>query len=318
VLYVPTITSFSPSSSVQGSSVVITGTNFLGATAVNFNSATTANFTVNSATQITAIVNQPALSGPIKVVTPGGTATSAGSFLVLPKINSLIPVKGAVGANVTINGSGFTGATAVKFNGISASFTVNSANQITSTIPSGAASGFLSVTTPSGIANSPTTFTVTPQITGFSPGSGAQDSRVVLTGTSFQGATAVKFNTSASASFTINSPTQITAIVNQTALSGPIKIVTPAGTATSAGSFLVLPKINSLTPTKGAVGASVTISGSGFTGATAVKLNGTTASFTLMSSTQITATVPSGASTGPITVSTANGTATSNAFTVTP
>jgi hypothetical protein len=50
----------------------------------------------------------------------------------------------------------------------------------------------------------------------------------------------------------------------------------------------------------GPVGTSVTITGTGFTGATAVTFNGTPASFTVDLSTQITAKVPAGATDGPI------------------
>lgn len=60
--------------------------------------------------------------------------------------------------------------------------------------------------------------------------------------------------------------------------------------------------VASFTPTSGSVGSSVTISGSGFSGATDVSFNGTSASFTVDNDGQITATVPVGATSGPITV----------------
>ncbi len=62
----------------------------------------------------------------------------------------------------------------------------------------------------------------------------------------------------------------------------------------------------------------MTISGSNFTGASSVRFNGTSASFTVVSATQISATVPGGATSGPISVTTSAGTGTSSAlFTVT-
>src|SRR5206468_3163211 len=77
------------------------------------------------------------------------------------------------------------------------------------------------------------------------------------------------------------------------------------------------PTIASFTPTSGPVGTSVTISGTNFTGATAVTFNGTSATFSATSATTIQATVPAGATTGPVSVTTPGGTATSaSAFTV--
>ncbi|MGN6531536.1 MAG: beta strand repeat-containing protein [Ginsengibacter sp.] len=78
----PTITSFSPGSGCANTTpVIITGTNFTGATAVQFGGTNAASFTVNSATQITAT---PAggTTGAITVTTGGGTTTSAASFTV--------------------------------------------------------------------------------------------------------------------------------------------------------------------------------------------------------------------------------------------
>src|SRR5439155_13677201 len=78
-------------------------------------------------------------------------------------------------------------------------------------------------------------------------------------------------------------------------------------------------RITNFTPTSGPVGTSVTISGTNFTGATAVTFNGVSASFTVTSPTAIQATVPAGATTGPLSVTTPGGTVTSfNAFTVNP
>jgi len=96
-------------------------------------------------------------------------------------------------------------------------------------------------------------------------------------------------------------------------------VTTPAGSAASGASFTVKPAIASLAPSAGAVGTSVTITGTALGGATAVRFNGTAASFHVDTSTQITATVPANASTGPLTVTTPRGTATSaTAFTVAP
>ena len=77
-----TITSFTPSMDDPGDPVVITGTGFLGASAVTFNGVT-ATFTVDSDTQITAAVPTGATTGPIAVTVSGSTVTSSTNFIVI-------------------------------------------------------------------------------------------------------------------------------------------------------------------------------------------------------------------------------------------
>jgi DNA/RNA endonuclease G (NUC1) len=265
----PSITSFSPTSGPVGTNVVITGSAFTGATAVKFNGTAATSFTVNSDTQITATVPTGATTGPISVTTSAGTGTSSTSFTVTappaPSITSFSPTSGPVGTNVVITGSAFTGATAVKFNGTAAtSFTVNSDTQITATVPTGATTGPISVTTSAGTGTSSTNFTVTapaPSITSFSPTSGPVGTNVVITGSAFTGATAVKFNGTAATSFTVNSDTQITATVPTGATTGTISVTTANGTGTSSTSFTV-------TSSGGSLNISQVYGGGGNSGAT--------------------------------------------------
>ena len=324
----PTISTFAPTSGLAGTAVVITGTNLTGATAVTFNSKAAASFSVDSATQITATVASGTTTGKIIVATSGGTAASASNFTILnqPTISSFNPTSGAVGTVVTITGTNFTGATAVKFNATAATgVVVNSDTQITATVATGSSSGKITVTTPNGTATSTTNFTVivpAPTISSFNPTSGPAGTSVVITGTNFTGATAVKFNATAASAFTVNSATQISATVAPGSTTGPITVTTAGGTATSSTNFTVIipaPTITSFNPATGPVGTGVVITGTNFTGATAVAFNGKAASvFTVNSATQITATVATGSTTGKITVTTPGGTATSaSSFTVT-
>jgi hypothetical protein len=234
-----------------------------------------------------------------------------------PSISSFSPASGPVGTSVTINGSGFTGATSVKFNGTTASFSVASGTQITATVPSGATTGPISVASSAGTATSSSSFTVTvgaPSISSFSPTSGPVGTSVTINGSGFTGATSVKFN-GTTASFSVNSATRITATVPAGATTGTISVTTAGGTATSPSAFSVTNglRITTFSPLGGPVGTVVTINGSGFTGATAVAFGGVAAtSFIVASDSQITATVPSGARSGPISVTTPGGTATSS------
>src|SRR5205807_18228 len=104
------VSSFSPAKGRAGATVAIYGAQFTG---------TPASFTVVSANQISATVPAGAPSGKIKVATPAGTSTSAGTFTVsssaAPTISSFSPASGLVGTNVTVNGALFTGTTGISF-----------------------------------------------------------------------------------------------------------------------------------------------------------------------------------------------------------
>ncbi|MBK8724747.1 MAG: immunoglobulin domain-containing protein [Holophagaceae bacterium] len=159
---VPVINSFSPGSGMAGTSVTVNGAAFYSLTSVAFNGAS-ATFSVLSPTQLTATVPGGATTGPITATNAAGTGTSAASFSVsfpVPTITALNPGAGPVGTSVTISGTNFSGATAVKFNGTSATFTVNSGTQISTTVPVGATTGTVSVQTAGGTATSPAPFTV--------------------------------------------------------------------------------------------------------------------------------------------------------------
>jgi uncharacterized repeat protein (TIGR03803 family) len=72
----------------------------------------------------------------------------------------VLPPARSVGQNVIILGNNLTGATSVTFNGVSATFTVKSATEIRATVPSGATTGTVEVTTPSGTLKSNIRFQV--------------------------------------------------------------------------------------------------------------------------------------------------------------
>lgn len=158
----PTISSFNPAGGPPGTSVVLTGTNLTGATLVTFGGASGA-FHVDSPTQITATVPPAAATGPIAVTTANGTATSSTNFEITagPGIVSFAPTSGEVGDEVVVTGVNFTGATAVAFDSVPATtFSVDSAAQITATVPAGAGTGAISVTGPGGTGTSGEPFVV--------------------------------------------------------------------------------------------------------------------------------------------------------------
>jgi hypothetical protein len=157
-------------------------------------------------------------------------------------LEAFAPLKGPAGLEVTITGVGFTGATGVTFGDLpAASFIVDSDTQVRAIVPAGAAGGKVAVVTARGIAMSLANFEVaiTPTVASFSPTKGAPGTEVTISGAAFGGATSVKFGDLSASSFTLDSDTQIRAIVPAGAVSGKITVVAGAGTAISTSSFVV-------------------------------------------------------------------------------
>jgi uncharacterized repeat protein (TIGR03803 family) len=154
---------------------------------------------------------------------------------------ALVPTSAKVGKSIGILGQGFTGTTAVSFNGTSAQFNVTSDTFLTATVPDGATTGLVTVATPGGNLTSKQKFQVTPVIQSFTPASGPVGTTVTITGVSLTQATKVTFGGVAATSFTVDNDKQVTANVPTGAKTGKIVIGTPGGTATSRGSFTVTP-----------------------------------------------------------------------------
>jgi IPT/TIG domain-containing protein len=255
----PVVTRISPKSgpTAGGTSIIITGTGFTGATGVSFGSTAATSFTVNSSIQITAV--SPAGKGNVgvTVTTPRGTSPINGNnqftYNLLPTVTGISPkcesTAGSTGfTDVTITGTGFTGATSISFGSIAAtSFTVDSDTQITVASPPASGTVDVIVTTPSGTsATSPAdlfTYPSTPSVTSISPTSGpdAGGTSVTLTGTGFICTTSVSFDageagTTIATSFTVDSDTQITAISPSVSRDGivDVTVTTPGGTSATS------------------------------------------------------------------------------------
>ena len=151
-----------------------------------------------------------------------------------------------------------------------------------------------------------------PGITSFNPTNAVTTKIVTITGFNFTGVTAVSFGGTAAVSFSVINSTTITTAVPAVSISGHISVTTADGTATSTGYFYMPPTIASFTPTSAGAGTLVTITGTNFTGATAVSFGGTAAAtFSVTNATTISATVASGTISGTISVTTPGGTASS-------
>lgn len=317
----PVIFSFTPTSGMTNSTVVISGSFPDTPTNVFFN-GTNASFTVNGTNSISAIVPTNATTGPISVVAAGGTNTTTASFQVLvevtpPTITGFSPQFGGIGTVVTLTGTDLDqGSVLVYFNGTNATPTTITATNLTVTVPDGALSGPIKVVTKNGTAVTTNNFLLPPVITDFSPTNGIAGSTVTLTGTNFTNAASIDFN-GVSASFTVDDNNQITAIVPSLASSGPVRITNLAGTNSSSDSFFVPPQLTGFSPSTGLALSTVSISGSFPDGATSVLFNDIPATIVSTTPSLITVIVPSDAETGPITIVAKGGTVTStDSFTV--
>jgi len=154
---------------------------------------------------------------------------------------SFMPRARNVGHGVKILGQGFTGATAVSFNGTSASFVVVSDTFIQAVVPVHATSGLLKVITPSGTLTSNRTFLVKPQIVSFSPASGAVGTTIVIDGVSLTQTSRITFNSVAAPTFTVDSDSQVTVTVPVGAQTGKIGVTTIGAPVYSAANFIVNP-----------------------------------------------------------------------------
>ena len=309
----PVIVDFAPKLGPAGTTVTITGSGFTGTTAVSFNGAAASSMNVIADGELRAVVPPTATRGPIVVTAAGSSSSSVSLFNPLPSVTSMTPGGGPLNTSVTIAGANFIGTTAVQFNGAAAAFTVQSATGLVATVPAGATTGPITVTTPAGSGASATNFLPGPQIDSFSPSSGAPGAVVVVSGRNFSQATAVRFNLTNATAFTVDSDTQLTATVPTGATTGRISIVamSPRGTGSSAANFTVLPPpptVTGFTPTSGAANTQVTVAGTGYSSTSAVQFSSGTgftgASTTYVSSTQLRAFVPAAATTGPVRVCT--------------
>ena len=315
----PTITAVTPDTGLtSGTVVTITGTGFTGANFVDFGTEPAALFLVSSSTSI--IAQSPVQAAGIvdvTVTTPNGTsATSAADQFTAvtpgppPVVTAVTPNAGttAGGVSFTINGTGFTGAGAVHVGTVAVPFVTNSDTSITATsVVQPAGTYDVTVATPNGPSATGTAdqFTVTapvPVVTGVSPPSDTTDggTPVTISGSGLTFATAVSFGGTPATSFTVDSDTSITATSPPEAAGTVDLTVTTAGgaSATSAAdqyTFVTPPLVvTGLSPTAGSTagGTLVTISGSDFTGATAVDFGTVSAAFVFHTDEVITALSP--------------------------
>ncbi len=212
----------------------------------------TANVNWSSSNPSVATIDSNGLASAVASGTTTITATSgsiSGSTVLTvnvpppPTISDFTPTVGPVGTGVTITGTNFGSTSTVFFNGVQATISSATSTTINTSVPAGATTGPITVTTAGGSATSSTNFTVTipPIISNFSPTSGPVGTAVTINGQHFDPVAAnnqVKFN-GTSAIITSATTTTIQTTVPLGATTGPITVTTSQGTGTSSQSFEV-------------------------------------------------------------------------------
>ncbi len=325
----PQVLSFDPPTAAAGADVTVNGLNFIaGNTTVRFGGTNAPSVNVTAPTQLHVTVPFNAVTGPITVATPFGTNTTSTNFVfgLAPQIAGFSPVFGPVGTNVTIDGANFvTNGLRVSLNGSNippAKVTVVSGTQLRVTIHTGQTNGPFTVATIYGTNTTSTNFVVTggaPVISDFTPQSGPTNTTIVLNGFNLIDVTNVAVGTVRTANFVAVSPTQISMKVPAHATSGPITAQNPYGSFTTSSNFSLPVIFTGLNPATAPIGVTFSVSGTNFTGATALRVNGTPTPFTFVNDRQIDVLVTASLVSGPVSLTTPAGTfVTTNSFIVQP
>jgi uncharacterized repeat protein (TIGR03803 family) len=149
---------------------------------------------------------------------------------------------------------------------------------------------------------------------------GPEGKTIDILGQGFTSSSVVKFAGVEATSVTLDGSTALIATVPAGALTGKVTVSTSGTTLTSNQIFKVTPQILSFSPTGGPVGTPVTITGAGLTQTLGVGFGDYVPAkdLKIVSDTEVTVTVPSGAKTGPVGIETKGGIAIDpNIFTVT-
>lgn len=220
-------------------------------------------------------------------------------------VSSFTPSQGPTGTVVTVRGSGFSSARSVLLGSTQVTFSASSDTTISFTIPASASDGRITVANSAGQGTSSAVLEIInrPKVTSFSPESGSAGTTVEIMGTDLGAVSQVSFG-GTRASFSVRSSTLLRAEVPTGAKTGTIDVTNSAGSASSSKHFEIgeLPVLTGFSPAEGSPGVSVTITGSNFSKATGVSFGGSTATYAVNSDSKITATIPTDAKTGPITV----------------
>jgi uncharacterized protein len=166
-------------------------------------------------------------------------------------ITKVTPTSGAEGKEIVLSGTSLVGVTKVRFNGVEALFTAGPNDSIKAIVPAGATNGTIRVTTAfNGTISGPGTFRLEAAVASVTPAMGPAGTQLKIVGTTLTGASAVRFPLDdkgqrlVSATPVVVSDTELTVVVPKDAVTGLLRVTTPAGTPTA--NFTVTPSTASV------------------------------------------------------------------------
>jgi VCBS repeat-containing protein len=358
----PIITSLSPASVLVGGAaftLTVNGNNFVAGSLVRWNGSNRTTTFVSSQ-QLTAAISASDIAAPktvqVTVYSPApvNATSNAQTFIVnnpSPATTSLSPAAAnSRGAGFTLSayGSGYVASSVIRWNGVDMPTDFSSATRVKTTIPAAAiaVAGTATVTVftpaPGGSISNPLTFTINdppaPTVTDRSPflvTAGGGDFTLTVSGTNFVSDSVVRLN-GATRTTTFVSSTKLTATILASDIAAvgtyPATVYTPAPGGGLSNSKLLyvgypVPTTTGLSPATASAGGgafTLTVDGSNYEAASVVRWNGVNVATTFVSSSRVTAVIPSSkiavAGTAQVTVynpATGGGGGTSNAQTFT-
>lgn len=338
----PTITSISPTSAIAGGSaftLTVNGSGFQSGAAVHWNGNPLTTTFVNAGRMTASVpANLIANPGTAQItVLSGAVASNAVTFTInpAPVVSTLSPNTATAGGpafTLTVNGTGFSAGSTVRWNTATLTTRFVSATQLTATVPAGliASAGTTPITVVTGgVTSNAINFTVVapPQISNLSPSAataGGPAFTLTVNGSGFGGDAVVNWNQTPLATSVV-SGSRVTApvLASLIATPGTAQITVSSGGVTSnAVNFTIVagPAIGALSPASTAAGGpafTLTITGSGFAAGAVVQWNSTPLQTVVVSASQITASVTADliATVGSAQITVVSGGAPSNAVT---
>lgn len=310
----PTLTSISPigGSPNGGTTVTITGTNFMSGTQVTFNGALCTSPTI-TATQITCTTPTGASGAATVVVTNVDNQTDTDatlfSYNFAPIVSAATPAYGPIGGrvaqNIQITGSGFISGATVKYGANTANCTFVTTNRIDCDVPASITTGLVSitVTNPDSQLNTLAnafTYMNPPAITSISPSTSPATGGITttITGSGFYSGVVVTIDGLTCTSPNVVSSTTISCTVPAHAVGPAVDVVVTnvdTQTTTRVGGFTyqAAPTVTAIDKLSGVVsgGTAISITGTGFAAGATVSIGGANCtSLTVVNSTNITCT----------------------------